>query len=72
MLKIKCWGDLHRRPQCFFGGRTTRNSIREEAMELVMKKDSRRVLREAIMGMLPKNRSRAKIIRNLTLVKKGL
>jgi len=37
-----------------------------------MKKDSRRVLREAIMGMLPKNRSRAKIIRNLTLVKKGL
>ena len=46
--------------------------FKEEALELVMKKDSRRVVREAIMGMLPKNRSRAKIIRNLTLVKRGL
>ena len=47
-------------------------SLKEETLARVIEKDSRRVIREAVMGMLPKNRSRAKIIKNLTLVKGGI
>lgn len=43
--------------------------LSEEKLEDLMKRDSRRVLRIAVMGMLPKNRLRAKMIRNLELFK---
>lgn len=43
--------------------------FKEEKMKDLMERDSRRVLRHAVMGMLPKNRSRAKIIKNLILHK---
>lgn len=43
---------------------------RAETLEEIMLRDSRLALRRAVMGMLPKNRLRAKIIKNLTLIKK--
>lgn len=43
-----------------------------ETLEDIMKKDSRIALRRAVMGMLPKNRLRAQIIKNLILVKKDM
>lgn len=54
---------LYRRHSGYHGG------LKEVELWFLMERDSRRVLREAVMGMLPKNRSRAKMIRNLTLVK---
>ena len=43
--------------------------FKEEKMKDLMARDSRRVLKHAVMGMLPKNRTRAKIIKNLSLHK---
>lgn len=43
--------------------------LKEEKLMSLMARDSRVVLRHAIMGMLPKNRLRSRIIKNLTLVK---
>ena len=57
---------MYRRHSGYIGG------LKEEALSLVMQKDSRRVVREAVSGMLPKNRSRAKWMKNLILVKGGL
>lgn len=54
---------LYRRHSGYHGG------LREETLERVMDKDSRLVLKYAVMGMLPKNRSRNKLIKNLVLVK---
>ena len=45
---------------------------RAETLENLMKRDSRLVIRRAVMGMLPKNRLRAQIIKNLILIKKDL
>lgn len=54
---------MYRRHSGYIGG------LKEERLEQVMEKDSRRAVREAISGMLPKNRTRAKWLRNLTLIK---
>lgn len=43
--------------------------LKEEKLGRVMVRDSRAVLRHAVMGMLPKNRLRSRVIRNLILVK---
>ena len=45
---------------------------RAETLEDLMARDSRIALRRAVMGMLPKNRLRSRIIKNLVLVKKEL
>jgi len=45
---------------------------RAETLEDLMKRDSRLALRRAVMGMLPKNRLRAKLIKNLVLIKKDV
>ena len=45
---------------------------RAETLENLMARDSRIALRRAVMGMLPKNRLRSRIIKNLILVKKEL
>lgn len=43
--------------------------IRAEKLGDLLRRDSREALKKAVMGMLPKNRLRAKMMRNLTLVK---
>jgi len=43
--------------------------LKETALENLMAKDSREVLKLAVYGMLPKNRTRDKIINNLKLFK---
>lgn len=43
--------------------------LRTENLEKKLSRDSRWVLREAVYGMLPKNRTRDKIIKNLKLYK---
>ena len=43
--------------------------LREETLEKLFARDSREVLKRAVYGMLPKNRTRDKIIRNLKLSK---
>lgn len=43
--------------------------LKKEALEKKFNRDSRQVLREAVYGMLPKNRTRDKIIKNLKLFK---
>jgi len=43
--------------------------LREETLEKLFARNSREVLRLAVYGMLPKNRTRDKIIRNLKLFK---
>lgn len=43
--------------------------LKAETLEMVFKKDSRRVLRRAIYGMLPKNKLRDKMIKKLELYK---
>lgn len=43
--------------------------IKKEALEKFFTRDSREVLKLAVYGMLPKNRTRDKIIKNLKLVK---
>ena len=54
---------LYRRHSGYPGG------LFEEKLEDLLKRDSRRVIQSAVMGMLPKNRLRAKMIRNLKLFK---
>jgi len=41
--------------------------LKERSLRDLMKLDSRRVLRRAVMGMLPKNRLRAQMIKNLKI-----
>jgi len=43
--------------------------LREETLERMMKRDSREALRHAVRGMLPKNRLRAQVIKNMILHK---
>ena len=43
--------------------------LKEEKLGKLMSRDSRVALRHAVMGMLPKNRLRARVIRNMTLAK---
>lgn len=59
-------GKVYLRHTGFHGGQ------RAETLKEVMGRDSRIALRRAVMGMLPKNRLRAQIIKNLILIKKGL
>ncbi len=43
--------------------------LKEETLERIFAKDSREAVRRAVYGMLPKNRTRDKIIKNLELHK---
>lgn len=43
--------------------------LKEESLERVMTRDSRVALRHAVEGMLPKNRLRPRMMKNLTLYK---
>jgi large subunit ribosomal protein L13 len=43
--------------------------LKTESLEKLFARDSRKVLKEAVYGMLPKNRTRDKIIKNLKLYK---
>lgn len=43
--------------------------LKEETLERLHRRDSRLVLRHAVNGMLPKNRLRARMLKNLTLLK---
>ncbi len=52
---------LYRRHSGYHGG------LKEEKFADLVLRDSRLVIRRAVMGMLPKNRSRRRIIKNLTL-----
>ena len=45
--------------------------IKSETLEELMKKDSRKVVRAAVYGMLPKNKLRDRQIANLTLHKRA-
>lgn len=54
---------LYRRHSGYHGG------LKEEKLRDLMVRDSREVLRKAVMGMLPKNKLRAKFIKNLILYK---
>ena len=46
-------------------------NLKEESLELVIEKDSRRAVRQAVSGMLPKNRMRALMLKHLLLKKGG-
>ncbi len=52
---------LYRRHSGYLGG------LKEETLRTLLERDSRKVMWHAIDGMLPKNRSRAKIMKNLIL-----
>lgn len=54
---------LYRRHSGFHGG------LKEEALRSVMERDSRIALKHAIMGMLPKNKLRDRVMKNLVLIK---
>lgn len=43
--------------------------LKEETLERMLARDSRVVLRHAVAGMLPKNRLRPRMLKNLTLYK---
>ena len=43
--------------------------LKEETLERLQKRDSRLVLKHAVNGMLPKNRLRPRMLKNLTLIK---
>lgn len=43
--------------------------LKEETLERLIARDSRLVLRHAVMGMLPKNKLRARRMKNLTLIR---
>ncbi len=45
---------------------------RAETLEEIMARDSRLALRRAVMGMLPKNRLRPRMIKNLMLIKRDM
>lgn len=55
---------LYRRHSGYHGG------LKEVLMKNLMRQDSRRVFSHAVMGMLPKNRMRARLIKNLVLHRK--
>ncbi len=59
-------GKVYLRHTGYHGGQ------RAETLKEVMTRDSRVALRRAVMGMLPKNRLRDQIIKNLILIKKDL
>ena len=59
-------GKVYLRHTGFHGGQ------RAETLEEILKKDSRIAVRRAVMGMLPKNKLRSQIIKNLTLIKKDI
>lgn len=66
--KIKVTGKklkqkMYRRHTGYPGG------LREESLEKLLARDSRKVVRRAVYGMLPRNRTRDKIIKNLSLYK---
>jgi len=46
--------------------------LKEESLEKLFARDAREVLKLAVYGMLPKNRTRDKIIKNLKIFKKEL
>lgn len=46
--------------------------LKEETMERLYARDSRLVLRHAVNGMLPKNRLRARMMKNLILFKESV
>ncbi len=54
---------LYRRHSGYVGG------LKEEKLRDAFARDSREVFRRALMGMLPKNRLRARLIKNVTLKK---
>lgn len=54
---------LYRRHSGFHGG------LKEETLKNLMERDSRIALEKAVMGMLPKNKLRPKVIKNLILHK---
>lgn len=56
---------LYRRHSGYIG------NLKEEKLKSLMLRDSRIVFRKAVWGMLPKNRLRKKIIRNLILKRGG-
>ena len=43
--------------------------IKAESLEKVVKKDSRKLVKQTVLAMLPKNRLRSKIIKNLEIYK---
>jgi len=46
--------------------------LKSESLEKMFERDSRLVLREAVYGMLPKNKTRDKTIKNLKMFKKEI
>lgn len=54
---------LYRRHSGYLG------NLREENLRTLMARDSRRVIAEAVSGMLPKNKLRKQMMKNLILVK---
>jgi len=54
---------LYRRHSGYLGG------LREETLGDLLARDSRRAIEYAVAGMLPKNKSRSKLMRNLVLIK---
>lgn len=54
---------LYRKHSGYHGG------LKEKTLGEMLKQDSRIVLKKAVWGMLPKNKLRAKLIKNLILIK---
>lgn len=54
---------LYRRHSGFHGG------LKEESLRDLLARDSRLAFRKAVLGMLPKNKLRARFIKNLILLK---
>lgn len=54
---------LYRRHSGFHGG------LKEESLAKLMMRDSRLVLRHAVTGMLPKNKLRSRMLKNLILLR---
>jgi len=57
---------LYRRHSGFHGG------LKEETLKNLLARDSRLVLSKAVMGMLPKNKLRDRMIKNLVLYKSNI
>lgn len=56
---------LYRRHSGFHGG------LKEEKLKDLLRRDSRLALKHAVMGMLPKNKLRARLMKNLALTRSG-
>ena len=54
---------LYRRHSGYHGG------LKEESLRDLLARDSREAMRKAVLGMLPKNKLRARFIKNLELCK---